>query len=470
MLTLSAGRLAEVTGGRLVSGSPDAMVNGVCVDSRTVAAGCAYVALPGERVDGHAFIADALRAGARAVVVTRTGDDTTAALEESGRRDAAVVLVGDGLAAIGDLARYHRGRLSCPVVGVTGSTGKTTTKDFLAAALGVSLRVTATVSNHNNELGVPLTVLDAGTETDVLVVEMGMRGRGQIAALCEIVRPTLGLVTNIGQTHIEVLGTQEAILEAKGELVRAIPADGAVFLNGDDAWSRRLAEMTEAEVVYYGVGPGLGVRATDVVLDEAGLPTLNLEAAGECVAVTLPVPGRHNAYNAAAAAAVALRCGVTLEEVARGIAAVRLSEWRMQVFTAANGVTVVNDAYNANPTSMRAAVDTLGSMRPEGRRIAVLGDMLELGSLAELAHFRLGEDVARGTIDVLVSVGVLGRRIAEGALAEGMAPEAVRSCATAEEASEVLDDLLVPGDAVLVKASRGMGLERVVEGIVQPRA
>lgn len=470
MLTLSGGRLAEVTGGTLVAGSPDAMVNGLCVDSRSVDAGCAFVAMRGEQVDGHAFVADALRAGARALVVTDWSEPVRASVEGSDRRGAAVVLVGDALAAVTALARYHRSRLSCPVVGVTGSTGKTTTKDFLAAALGTRLRVTATRSNRNNELGVPLTVLDAGSETDVLVVEMGMRGPGQIAALCDVARPTLGLVTNIGQTHIELLGTQEAILHAKGELVGCVPADGAVFLNGDDMQSRRLAAESVAPVTFYGLSEASDVRAIDIVLGDDGRPTLTLVAAGEAVTLTLPLPGRHNAYNAAAAAAVALRLGVGLSDVGEGLEHVELTEWRMQVFTAANGVTVVNDAYNANPTSMRAAIDTLGGMRPEGRRIAVLGDMRELGSLADLAHFRLGEEVARGSIDALVTIGELGRRIAEGALADGMDPAAVRVCDGAEEASEVLDDLLAPGDAVLVKASRSMGLERVVEGIVHPRA
>ncbi|MDO8915366.1 MAG: UDP-N-acetylmuramoyl-tripeptide--D-alanyl-D-alanine ligase [Coriobacteriia bacterium] len=470
MLTLSGGRLAEVTGGTLVAGSADAMVNGVCIDSRSIDAGAAFLAIRGQRSDGHAFAADALRAGARALVVTDWSDAVRAAVEESGRRDTSVVRVDDALAAVTALARYHRSRLSCPVVGVTGSTGKTTTKDFLVGALGTKLRVTATRANRNNELGVPLTVLEAGSESDVLVVEMGMRGAGQIAALCEVARPTLGLVTNIGQTHIELLGTQEAILHAKGELVGCIPADGAVFLNGDDAWSRRLSGESAAPVTYYGLVEASDVRATDIVLGDDGRPTLTLLAGGEAVTLTLPLPGRHNAYNAAAAAAVALRLGVGLTDIAEGLAHVELTEWRMQVFTAANGVTVVNDAYNANPTSMRAAIDTLSGMRPEGRRIAVLGDMRELGSLAELAHFRLGEQIARAPIDVLVTVGDLGRRIAEGAQAEGMDAAAVRACAGAEEASEVLDDLLAPGDAVLVKASRSMGLERVVEGIVHPRA
>lgn len=470
MLTLSAGRMAEVAGGELVSGPAEAMVNGVCTDSRDAVAGCAFVAFAGERADGHAYVADALRAGARAAIVMRYDDSLREAVEQSGRRRAAIVLVRDAASAVAALATYHRGRLACPVVGITGSTGKTTTKDFLSAALSTTLRVTATSGNRNNEIGVPLTVLEAGSETDVLVVEMGMRGTGQIAALCDVARPTHGLVTNIGQTHIELLGTQEGILHAKGELVGCLPESGVAFLNGDDAWSRRLAEESCALVVFYGLEAGNEVRASDVTVSDDGRPTLTLTVAGESVTVVLPVPGRHNAYNAAAAAAVATTLGVPLEKVAAGLAEVRLTEWRMQVFTAANGVTVVNDAYNANPTSMRAALSALSDMNTGGRRVAVLGDMRELGSLAELAHFRLGEEVAALPIDVLVTVGELARRIAEGALAEGMDPGSVRPCLTAEEAGEVLDDVLQAGDVVLVKASRSLGLERVVDGIVQPRA
>jgi UDP-N-acetylmuramoyl-tripeptide--D-alanyl-D-alanine ligase len=470
MLTLSAGRMAEVTGGELVSGPADAMINGLCTDSREAVAGCAFVAFAGSRADGHAHVADALRAGARAALVTRWDDEIRVAVETSGRRQAAIVLVHDAAAAVTALASYHRSRLACPVVGITGSTGKTTTKDFLAAALSTTMRVTATTGNRNNELGVPLTVLDAGTETDVLVVEMGMRGPGQIASLCRVARPTLGLVTNIGQTHIEILGTQEEILHAKGELVGCLPEDGIAFLNGDDAWSRRLAEDTKARIVRYGLDASNDVRATDVTVSDDGLPTMTLTVGGESATVTLPVPGRHNAYNAAAAAAVATALGVSLENVVAGLAEVTLTEWRMQVFTAANGVTVINDAYNASPTSMRAAIIALADMKADGRRIAVLGDMRELGSLSELAHFRIGEEVAGLPIDVLVTVGELARRIGEGALAEGADRRTVRPCATADEAAEVLDDLLQPGDVVLVKASRSLGLERIVEGIVQPRA
>jgi UDP-N-acetylmuramoyl-tripeptide--D-alanyl-D-alanine ligase len=356
------------------------------------------------------------------------------------------------------------------VVAITGSTGKTSTKDFVAAAMKVGRAVVATRGNRNNELGVPLTLLKADNGTDVLIVEMGMRGGGEIAALCDMARPTHGVVTNIGQTHMETLGSQDAIARAKGELVARIPADGRVFLNGDDHWSRALEARASAPVTWYGLSEGVDVRATDIEVDEAGRPTLTLVTAEGSARTTLPVPGRHNAYNAAAAAAVALALGATLDEVAAGLAHALTSDMRMQVFTTAGGVVVVNDAYNASPTSMRAALATLADMATKGRRIAVLGDMAELGSLTELAHFSLGEVVARSGVDVLVTIGERARRIADGAMAAGMELASVRPCTSIEEASEVLDDLVATDDVVLVKASRCMELERIVEGILTPHA
>ena len=467
MVRMSAGRLAELVDGAVVHGSPETVFAGAVIDSRQVVPGCAFVAFGGQNVDGARFVPAAVKAGARVVLVTHWDEAAVAAL---GDAPVAVVVAADAAEALRAMAAHHRSRLRCPVVGITGSTGKTTTKDFLAAVLSTTMRVVATSGNQNNELGVPLTILEASGDTDVLVVEMGMRGPGQLEELCSVARPTLGLVTNIGQTHVEILGSQDAIAKAKGELVACIPAEGAVFLNGDDDWSRSLAARSVASVTWYGLGPGVDVRADEIEVDDAGRPTLTLRTCDGSVRFKLPVPGRHNAYTAAAAASVALHLGVSLERIAEGLAAVRTSDMRMEVFTAANGVTVVNDAYNASPTSMRAAVATLADMSTGGLRVAVLGDMAELGSLTELAHFRLGEQVAAAGIDVLVTVGERARRIAEAARAAGMAASSVRECATAEEATEVLDDLLAADDLVLVKASRVMNLERVVEGILRPHA
>jgi UDP-N-acetylmuramoyl-tripeptide--D-alanyl-D-alanine ligase len=463
MLTMSASRLAEIVTGEVVAGMPQTVFSGVEVDSRAITRGMSFFALPGERADGHAYVGAALKAGARVAVVSRFDDAVSAQATDP---NLAVVLVSDSAGALRTLAAFHRGTLRCPVVGITGSTGKTSTKDFLVAALDPARGVTATRGNRNNELGVPLTVLEAGPETAVLVVEMGMRAEGEIESLCSIARPTCGIVTNIGQTHMETLGSEEAIARAKGELVGCIPPSGRVFLNGDDVWSRSLEARSAAPVTWYGTGEKADVRATGIEVDESGRPSFDLRAGGETVRVSLPLPGRHHAYTAAAAAAAAMYLGVSLKDVAARLATVRMTGMRMQVFMAANGITVVNDAYNANPTSMRAAVVALADMRAKGARVAVLGDMAELGSLTELAHFRIGEAVEASGIERLVTVGERAKRIAEGAVAAGMPAEDVRPCATVSEASEVLDDLLVSGDVVLVKASRSMGLERIVERIL----
>ena len=470
MVRMSAARLAELTGATIVAGSGDTVFRGVEIDSRAVPAGGAFFALPGAHVDGHDWVPAAFRAGAKVAVVTRWDARAAGDAAEASRGETAVLLVDDTADALRALASAHRSSLRCPVVAITGSTGKTSTKDFIAAAMKVGRSVVATRGNRNNELGVPLTLLEADNGTDVLVVEMGMRGEGEITALCDIARPTFGVVTNIGQTHIEVLGDQDAIARAKGELLACVPASGRVFLNGDDRWSRALEARTSAPVTWYGLSEGVDVRATDVEVDEAGRPTLTLATVGGSVRTTLPVPGRHNAYNAAAATAVALALGATLDEVAAGLAHALTSDMRMQVFTSAGGIVVVNDAYNASPTSMRAALATLTDIASKGRRIAVLGDMAELGSLTELAHFSLGEVVARSGVDLLVTVGDRARRIADGAVAAGMEPGSVRPCTSVEEALEVLDDLVAAGDVVLVKASRCMELERIVEGILTPHA
>ncbi|MCK8114371.1 UDP-N-acetylmuramoyl-tripeptide--D-alanyl-D-alanine ligase [Anaerosoma tenue] len=469
MLRLSVETLVELTGGELISGTPETMINGLAIDSREVEPGSAFVAFVGERTDGHRFVPDALDRGARVVVVTRDADEVREAVAAHGRGETALVAVDDAYAAIEALAAWHRDRLTCPVIGITGSTGKTTTKDFVRSVLGTTMRVVATSGNRNNELGVPLTVMDAGADTEALVVEMAMRGAGQIAHLCDVARPTAGLVTNVGVSHMEVLGSQEAIASAKGELVQAIPADGQVFVNGDDAWSATLAATASAEVITYGLGSDADITACDVVVTPAGMPSFTLAMPEGAAGVTLAVPGKHNVYNALAAAAVGRYLGVPLIEIVRGLEGATFSRWRMETFVSASGVTVINDAYNANPTSMRAAIGALQDLPTRGRRIAVLGDMAELGTLTELAHFELGEEVARSAVDVLVSVGELGRRIADGAKAAGMPEDVVRPCANADEASEVIDDVVEPGDTVLVKASRVMGLETVVEGMMDPR-
>ncbi len=469
MLRATLGTLVRVTGGKLISGNRQTVVSGLTIDTRVLAPGAVFVALVGENGDGHDYLYDAVLAGAHALIVTLRAEELRALLEQPETRGIPVIRVQDSAQALRDIAAWHRTRLSCPVIGITGSTGKTTTKDMLRSVLSRDRRVVATEGNRNNELGVPLTILTADPATEALIVEMGMRGPGQIAELASIAQPTIGLVTNVGTSHIEFLSTEESVADAKGELIAALPPDGTAFLNGDDAYSDRIEKSARARVRRYGLSDWCDVRAEEISCDDDSHASFALASGADRFEVTLSVPGRHNVYNALAAAAIALELGVAPDTIAEGLADVRLTEMRMQVFETASGITVINDAYNANPVSMRAAIETLLDMRAQTRRVAVLGDMAELGSLTELAHFQIGEFVGRRGVDVVVTVGSRSARIAEGARVGGIPAENVRSCATVEEAGEVLDDLLRPGDIVLVKASRVMGLERIVEGIVTPR-
>lgn len=466
MLTATIGTLLSVTGGELLAGTPSVVFSGVEIDSRADVSGRLFVAFAGEQLDGHDFVADALRRGARGVLVSRPAESLSDALTLAGQHDAAIIRVDDPTKALQELARYYRARLRVHVVGITGSTGKTSTKDFLTAALSTQLRVDSSDGNRNNELGLPLTILSARANAEVLIVEMAMRGLGQINDLCSIAHPSMGLITNVGTSHIEILGSQDAIAEAKSELVKCLPADGTAFLNGDDAYSTALAQATHAKVVRYGLSEDCDVRAEDIRLDDLSQASFTLVTPLGTAQVSLPVPGRHNVYNALAAAAVATELGLEVGQIGDGLSHAVLTRMRMEVITTAGGVTVINDAYNANPVSMRAGVETLATMATARKRIAVLGDMAELGSLAELAHFQIGELVAELGLDQLLVVGPRAARIAEGAQAGGMAREHILRCQSAAEAAEMVVGLVAAGDTVLVKASRSMGLERVVEGIV----
>jgi len=468
MLTLPVWSLVDVTGGEIIVGSADTMANGLKIDSRQIEPGNVFVAFEGSNTDGHDYLDQAISLGARVLLVTCADDRLEAVAEYVSRRLVTVVRVADALSAIQALAKHHRSRLFCPVIGVTGSTGKTTTKDFITSVLSRVARVVSTEGNRNNELGVPLTLFDAGADTDVIVLEMAMRGAGQIRALAEIARPTAGLITNIGTSHIELLGSQDAIAGAKAELVDAITAQGTVFLNGDDEYTDKIASSAIATVVRYGLKQGNDIRAERISLDEKSQAAFSIVTDDSAVSVSLSLPGRHNVYNALAAAAVGRHLGMSLKEIAAGLQNVLVTEMRMQAFVTVGGLHVINDAYNASPASMRAAIETLSGISLADRRVAVLGDMAELGSLTELAHFRIGEEVARLRIDYLVTVGDRAKRIADGARAEGMEYSRVMSFEAVDDASRKLKELLQPRDAVLVKASRVIGLERIVEELVSP--
>ncbi|MGQ9779761.1 MAG: UDP-N-acetylmuramoyl-tripeptide--D-alanyl-D-alanine ligase [Bacillota bacterium] len=453
----SLAEVAEATGGRLV-GDPGLYCFRVSIDSREVKPGDLFFALIGARHDGHEFILQAVAAGAKAFVASRPVEVPAG---------VGAVFVPDTVAALGALARYHRRRFRLPVVAVTGSTGKTTTKEMLAAIGAVRHRVAKNEGNFNNEIGLPLTLLALSPQDELLVVEMGMRGRGQIAALAAIAEPEVGVVTNIGLTHLELLGSQEAIAEAKGELVAALPAFGTAVLNGDDARCAALAAKTAARVVRFGLGEGAEVKASELIEGPEGSSFILHAPGGMSFPVRLNVPGRHQVQNALAAAAAALAVGLTPEEIQAGLAGFGLSRGRGGSVLAPGGWTVIDDTYNANPASMEAALRVLAARPTSGRRVAVLGDMLELGPATEEAHREIGRQAAGAGLSLLLTFGEAARGIGLGAMEAGFPSAAVRHYEEKTALLETLRTFLRPGDVVLVKGSRGMRMEEIVAGLLQ---
>jgi UDP-N-acetylmuramoyl-tripeptide--D-alanyl-D-alanine ligase len=451
MIGLSLSEVAELTGGAL-TGAAGARVTGtVTLDSRAVAPGDLFVAVVGERVDGHDFLGAAAAAGAVAALSTRADDALP------------TVVVDDPVLALGRLATGVHARLTAGrlrTLGITGSSGKTSTKDLLGQVLATAGPTVSPPGSYNNDIGLPLTVLDADEETRFLVLEMGSRGPGHIARLCRIARPQIGVVLNVGSAHLGEFGSPEGTARAKGELVEALPEDGTAVLNADDPRVLGMASRTRARVLTTGRGQDADVRATRGALDEQGRAIFDLQVGEETHPVHLQVVGEHQVANALSAAGAALAAGMSPADVAAALsAATARSRWRMEVDRRADGVTVVNDAYNANPESMRAALAALTGL-PADRRIAVLGAMGELGADAPAEHERLGRDAAAAGIDLIVAVGPDAVGIAEGAAAAGRrtGEESVHVPDRAA-ARQLLSEVLRPGDVVLLKASRAYGLE-----------
>ena len=459
MIPLTLKEIADVTAGRLADADPDAVITGVAVDSRAVRPGELFVALPGRRTDGSLFAAAAAEAGAAATLA-----------QESTVFAGPRVEVADPLAALAAIGGAVRKRSAAAVIGVTGSNGKTTTKDLLAAALATTLATVANRASFNNEVGLPLTLARIEEGTQAVVVEMGARGPGHIAALARLARPTVGVVVNVGESHLGMFGSREAIAKAKGELVESLPPDGTAVLNADDPQVAAMAGRTVARVVTFGQGPGAQVRAERVTLADDGRASFTLVTPDGTAPVTLPAPGEHLVSCALAAAAAAAVCGVGPAAVAAGLATATLSPMRMQVRHRPDGLTVVNDAYNANPSSMAAALKTLAALgRPGGRTVAVLGEMAELGPTAADEHDRIGRLATRLGIGRLVGVGEPGRVMVNAARMEGMWPEEAEAVADPDAALALLTPVLGPDDIVLVKASRVVALDRVADALLAPR-
>jgi UDP-N-acetylmuramoyl-tripeptide--D-alanyl-D-alanine ligase len=457
VISLSLGAVAQLTGGTLAGADPETVVTGpVLMDSRSVVPGTLFVAVPGERVDGHDFAAEAVRSGAVAVLAQRPVD-------------APAIIVDDVVRALGALARGVVDRLpQTTVIGVTGSSGKTSTKDLIAQVLERLGPTIAPVGSLNNEIGHPLTVLRADEDTRFLVLEKSARGLGHIGYLTRIAPPKIGVVLNVGSAHIGEFGSREVVAKAKGELVEALPATGTAILNADDPMVRAMAARTAAKIITYGRVPDALIRATDEWLDDQGRATFTLVTPEGTLPVSLRLYGSHAVSNALAAAAVAYETGMGLQEIAEALsAAVTVSRWRMEVTERADGVTVVNDAYNANPESMRAAVDALTHMARGRRSYAVLGGMAELGSSAVAEHEKIGQHVARSGVTGLIAVGAMAAPILDGARQVG---SWTGECVQVDDvggAVAALGERLRAKDVVLVKGSRVAGLERVAQALLE---
>lgn len=459
MIPMTLPEIAAVVGGEVHDDTGVTVTRPAFVDSRSPVEGGLFVAFRGEHVDGHDFADAAVSAGAVAVLGSRPVGHPA-------------VVVPDPLDAVATLARHVLAQLpDVEVVALTGSQGKTSTKDLLAQVLATAGTTVATQGSFNNELGLPLTVLRADSATQFLVLEMGARGIGHLAPLCEIAPPGVSLVLNVGKAHLGEFGTQEDIATAKGEIVEALPDDGVAVLNADDRLVSAMASRTRARVLTFGESAGADVRVSDLEVDELGRPRFDLVTAEGSAHVEMSLLGEHQAQNAAAAAAVALAVGIQVEEVAAALSvATASSRWRMEVHERGDGVTVINDAYNANPDSMRAALKALAAVGrgrgPGTRTVAVLGEMRELGASSMEEHDAVGRLAVRLDISQLVVVGEAARPLHLGAYLEGSWAHESVFVTDNDEALAWLREHVRPGDVVLFKASRAAALETVAEALL----
>lgn len=454
---LSIEEIIHATGGGIISKGECSFVTGVTTDSRQAGPGELFIPLAGERFDGHDFIMQAFENGACAALTHRDG------IDPAGR---PLIRVGDTLAALRDLAAYYRSKFNIPFVGITGSVGKTSTKDMVACVLRSRFNVLATSGNLNNEIGVPLTIFGLDGNHEAAVVEMGMSGSGEISRLTAIVKPAVAIITNIGMAHIEKLGSRQNILKAKLEILEGLDSDGLVVLNWDDNLLNGVKSLLTHRTVSYGLEEGADYRAGSINSNGEGGMDFELTMEGLSYDVHLPAPGVHNVYNALAAVAAGRGLGVPMADIIRGISEYKPGKMRMNIL-AAGRIKVINDAYNAGPQSMKAALDVLEEIGAAGGRIAVLGDMLELGGWAREAHIEVGRYAAGKRLDRLVTVGPNAEYIAKGAAEAGFPGERIACFSDNEEAAAFLEEMLQNGDTVLIKGSRGMRMEELANRLTR---
>lgn len=448
--------IVQWSGGQLLAGDPAATVTTICTDSRALKAGDLFLALVGANFDGHKFVAEAATRGAFGVVIQEDVGSLPAGF--------AVIRVANTLDALQQIAANYRHSMSAQIVCVTGSNGKTSTKDLMSVVLRERFQVTKTEGNFNNHIGLPLTMLRLRAGDRVGVFEIGTNHHGEIAALAALAQPDVGVITNIGVAHIEHLGSREGIAKEKGMLAEALQPSGTIILSADDEFTPSIAARTKADVLRCGLTEGADIRATDLRQDFAGMK-FRLHAFGRSVDAQLPVPGEHMVHNATLAVGVGHVFGMTLEECAAGLPNLQLTKGRLEM-KVVRGIQVIDDSYNANPDSMKAALLTLAQMSVNGRRIAILGRMGELGTQSEHGHRSVGRTASDLGLDCVISVGDEAHFIAEEAWRGGV--EKVVKAADLDEAVKTLREYVHAGDLVLIKGSRSAKMERIVEGLATP--
>jgi len=447
----TAGEIAAAVDGKILSGSSDITVDKISTNTRTLEAGSMFVPLRGEKYDGHQFLGEAVEKGASILLVDREKDYNF--------ENAAVIKVKDTLMSLQKLASWYRSLFNVDFVAITGSTGKTTTKNMIAQVLEKKFSVLKTLGNYNNQIGLPLTVFELDEKHEIAVVEMGMSGFGEIKGLMDIVHPRVSVMTNIGTSHIELLGSRENILKAKMEIFDGMMDGARGVVNADDLLLNKGVEDLTIPIVSYGIQKG-DYRAFDIkTMGQYGI-AYTLKEQGREYKVEVPLPGRHNIYNSLAAVAVGRIFGMDFEDIVEGLKSVEKEKMRLNIYTISSNIKIINDAYNASPDSMKAALDVLDEIAV-GRKIAVLADMLEMGSFAEEWHREVGGYVVDSEVDILVTVGDDSRFIGYDAQDRGMNSGCIYHFSNKEEAGQLLDNLVEDNDTILFKGSRGMRMEEL---------
>ncbi|MFH1874274.1 MAG: UDP-N-acetylmuramoyl-tripeptide--D-alanyl-D-alanine ligase [Pseudomonadota bacterium] len=435
-------------------------LEGISIDSRTIKPSDLFMAIKGAHFDGNDFIAAVINKGVKAVVIDRElGADQLANIAEN----VSVIKVNEGTTALGDLAKWWRAKFKATCVAITGSNGKTTTREMVAAIASAKGKVLKTEGNFNNLIGLPLTVFKWTREDQVAVLELGMNAKGEIKRLTEICQPDIGVVTNVTAAHLEKLNTVEGVAKAKAELFEQMSGQGIAIINDEDPWVKKMGKQYSGRTISFGMQNSSDVQFRHSECTDFENVDLTLAVMGEERKIRLPIPGTHNVMNALAAVAVGVALEIKLDEILERLVCFTPVAMRFERVQLANGVCLINDSYNANPLSMKAAFRTVSSVKRAGRFIAVLGDMLELGAQSENLHKEVGQDLVEFGVKKLFTFGERAKQIAQGALEKGLSAKAIQQTQDIKELEKLVDAEIQPGDVLLVKGSRGMHLERLVE-------